>query len=168
MRSTALRIAAVTTSAALAAGCASTTLIKSVPPGAKVYVDGEPAGTTPYPMRDQKIVGSSTQVKLVLDGYEPFQAVIQRNEVFNPGACIGGVLVLFPFLWIMDYKPEHTYELTPLRGAVPPGQAPYPAQPAYPPQAAPYPPQAVPAPQPPPAAAPQQPPPSPPPASPQR
>jgi hypothetical protein len=40
---------------------------------------------------------------------------LSRNEEFNVGACIGGVLVLFPFLWIMNYKPEHTYELTPLQ-----------------------------------------------------
>jgi hypothetical protein len=41
---------------------------------------------------------------------------IQRNEQFSVGACIGGVLVLVPFLWIMGYKPDHTYELRPLAG----------------------------------------------------
>jgi hypothetical protein len=41
--------------------------------------------------------------------------VITRNEQFSVGACIGGVLVLVPFLWIMEYKPEHSYELTPAK-----------------------------------------------------
>ena len=30
------------------------------------------------------------------------------------GAIIGGVFLLFPFLWTMKYDPARTYELTPL------------------------------------------------------
>jgi len=37
--------------------------------------------------------------------------------------------VLVPFLWIMSYKPEHTYELTPI---VPPLAPPPPAAPPTP------------------------------------
>ncbi len=33
------------------------------------------------------------------------------NEEVNVGAINGTVLVLIPALWIMDYKPIHTYEL---------------------------------------------------------
>ncbi len=133
MRTPRIRAAAAATALVFATGCASTTIIKSHPPGAKVYLDGEVVGQTPYPMTDQKIVGSSTHVKLALDGYEPFDAVIQRNEQFDVGPCIGGVLVLFPFLWIMGYKPEHNYELVPARapgvrpGGPPPIAAPPPA-----------------------------------------
>jgi hypothetical protein len=115
MNRTPTRLAALTIALAFATGCVSTTLIRSEPSGAKLYLDGEPVGKTPYSMSDTKIVGSSTRVKLVLDGYEPFDANIQRNEVFDAGACLGGVLVLFPFLWIQGYKPEHHYELSPLR-----------------------------------------------------
>src|SRR5512138_224888 len=124
MRSTPLRIAATVTALAFASGCVSTTVIRSYPPGARVYLDGEPVGTTPYVMSDQKIVGSSTRVRLVMQGYEPHDALVQRNEQFDPGACIGGLLVLFPFLWIMGYKPEHNYELVPGSGPyLPPPQA---------------------------------------------
>ncbi len=143
MRNTPLRLAAAATALAFVSGCVSTTLVKSHPPGAKIYLDGEPSGTTPYPMTDQKIVGTATHVKLVLEGYEPYDAIIQRNEQFDAGACLGGVLVMFPFLWIMGYKPEHNYELTPLRTPVAP-----------PPQAAPMAPPAQPAPAPAPFAAP--------------
>jgi hypothetical protein len=129
MASMSIRVAAAATTLVFASGCASTTLIKSQPSGAKVYLDGESVGRTPHQMTDTKIVGSATRVKLVLEGYEPYEAIIQRNEVFDAGACVGGVLVLVPFLWIMSYKPEHTYELTPI---VPPLAPPPPAAPPTP------------------------------------
>jgi len=118
------RVAAASLALAFASGCVSTTLIKSQPSGAKIYLDGEAVGKTPYLMSDTKIVGSATRVKLVLEGHEHLDAVIQRNEVFDAGACLGGVLVLFPFLWIQGYKPEHNYELVPVRPPLaPPGPA---------------------------------------------
>ena len=91
------------------------TVIHSQPEGAKLYIDGEVHGKTPYSYSDTKIVGSSTHIRMVMDGYEDTNVVLQRNEEFSVGACIGGVLILFPFLWIMGYKAEHRYELTPLR-----------------------------------------------------
>ncbi|MCG8419916.1 MAG: PEGA domain-containing protein [Proteobacteria bacterium] len=93
--------------------CSSSTVIRSNVQGAKVYLNGEYVGTTPYTMTDTKIVGSTTTVRLEAPGYEPTHGVISRSEVFSIGACIGGVLVLFPFLWIMGYKPEHFFELRP-------------------------------------------------------
>jgi hypothetical protein len=117
MKSLSARALALATALVFASGCASTTMIRSQPPGAKVYLNGESVGRTPYPMTDTKIIGTTTYVRLVLDGHEPYETVIQRNEQFEAGPCLGGVLVMFPFLWIMGYKPEHNYELTPLRPA---------------------------------------------------
>ena len=134
MRTSFLRAAAAATALLFVSGCVSSTMIRSQPPGAKLYLNGEPVGRTPYMMTDAKIVGSTTYVKLDLEGHTPFETVIQRNEVFDPGACVGGVLVLFPFLWIMGYKPDHSYELTPLRGPAGYPQQPrgYPQQPPPP------------------------------------
>lgn len=101
--------------AVLATSCASTTLINSIPSGAKVYIDGEPAGTTPLAYSDQKIVGSSTEVKLKKEGYEDHNVIITRDEEVDVGALIAGILFYVPFLWVMKYKPSHTYELTPVR-----------------------------------------------------
>jgi hypothetical protein len=101
--------------AMLISGCASTTLIQSDPTGAKVYLDGEPMGKTPYTHTDTKITGSPTQVKLVKEGYEDFHTVIVRNEEVDVGAVVGGVFFLIPFLWVMKYKPVRTYELTPTK-----------------------------------------------------
>lgn len=98
----------------LFAGCGSTTLIRSIPDGAKIYVDGEPVGVTPYEHYDTKIVGSRTNIKLVLDGYEDLHARITRDEDIDVGALIGGCLLPpIPWLWIMKYKPQHTYEMVP-------------------------------------------------------
>lgn len=97
----------------LLASCSSKTLIQSNPSGAKVYLNGESVGTTPYTHEDTKIVGSTTTVKLEKEGYEPFNTTFSRNEQADVGAIIGGILVLVPFLWTMKYKPERTYELVP-------------------------------------------------------
>ena len=96
--------------------CASTTVIQSNPSGAKVYLNGEPVGTTPYTHQDTKIVGSMTTVKLEKEGYEPLNTSFSRNEEADIGAIIGGIFVWVPFLWTMKYKPTHTYELTPSAG----------------------------------------------------
>ncbi len=101
--------------AASLAGCTSTTVIKSVPEGATVYLNGERVGMTPYTLSDTKIVGSSNSIVLKKEGYQDFAAVFSRNEEADVGAIVGGVFVLVPFLWTMGYKPTHTYELTPLK-----------------------------------------------------
>jgi hypothetical protein len=88
-------------------------MIQSNPSGAKVYLNSEPVGTTPYSHTDTKIVGSTTTVKLEKEGYEPLNTFFSRNEEVDAGAIIGGIFVWIPFLWTMKYKPTHTYELTP-------------------------------------------------------
>ncbi len=98
----------------LFSSCASTTIIKSNPDGAKVYLNDEPVGVTPYSYKDTKIVGSTTTIKLKKEGYKTFTTTLTRNEKADAGAIIGGVFVLFPFLWTMKYKPTHYYELSPI------------------------------------------------------
>ena len=111
MHSIRLHVTCAMAAGSLLHGCASMTVIHTVPEGAKVYADGEFKGQTPYSYSDQKIVGSTTHLRLVKDGYQETNAALQRNEEFSVGACIGGALVLVPFLWSMNYKPEHRYEL---------------------------------------------------------
>lgn len=92
-------------------GCVSSTLIQSYPSGAKVYIDGEPAGVTPYWHTDTKITGSVTNIDLVKDGYEPLYTSFSRTEQVSTGAIIGGIFCWPIFLWTMEYKPTHSYEL---------------------------------------------------------
>ena len=56
--------------------CASTTIINSNPQGAKVYMNQSFVGTTPYTHTDTKIVGSTTAIKLTMEGYEDFNTVL--------------------------------------------------------------------------------------------
>ncbi len=108
-RSMALLLMAVV----MLSSCSSSTVISSVPPGAKVTVNGMYKGTTPYTMTDTKILGSSSSVRLELQGYQPREVVIVKNEQVNVGAVIGGLFFWLPFIWTMGYEPTHTYELTP-------------------------------------------------------
>jgi hypothetical protein len=96
---------------AIFSGCTSSTVIKSVPSGAKLYVDGALVGKTPYTYSDTKFIGSSTRLELKKNGCSPWTGLISRNEKFEIGPCIGGVFVYVPFLWIMGYHPMRTYEL---------------------------------------------------------
>ncbi|PXV69215.1 PEGA domain-containing protein [Dysgonomonas alginatilytica] len=100
----------------LLASCSSSTVINSSPAGARVFLNGEAVGTTPYKHTDTKIVGSYTSVKLEKEGYEPLNVGFSRSEQADVGAIIGGIFVLVPFLWTMKYKPERTYEMVPLSG----------------------------------------------------
>lgn len=92
--------------------CSSTTQIRSSDPDAKIYVDGEYKGKGAVTYTDTKTVGSTTFVRIEKAGCEPRNYNFSRNEEFDVGACIGGVFVLVPFLWIQKYKPEHSYEYT--------------------------------------------------------
>lgn len=100
-------------------GCVSTTLIRSVPSGAEVYMNQEFIGVTPCEYRDAKIIGSNTEVLLKRDGYEDLYATLTKNEEVHVGAAVATFFTLycpFPILWIMKYKPIHTYKMTPLSG----------------------------------------------------
>lgn len=95
----------------LLASCSSTTLIQSNPTQAKVYLNSELVGETPYRHTDSKIVGSSMVVKLEKEGFKPFVTTITKDEQVDVGAIIGGLFVVVPFLWTMKYQPVHNYEL---------------------------------------------------------
>lgn len=116
MKKLILKSAALILSASiLLSSCSSMTVFKTIPSGAKIYMNEEYMGTTPYTYSDTKIVGSSTHVRIEAEGYEDFHYVLQRNEEADPGAIVGGILLIFPFLWTMGYKPVHNFELVPLK-----------------------------------------------------
>jgi hypothetical protein len=97
----------------LFSGCVSTTTIQSNPSGAKVYLNEESFGTTPYVHKDRKVTFSKTRVRLEKEGYEPLNTFFSRDEEVEVGAIVAGFFVIVPWLWTMKYKPTHSYELTP-------------------------------------------------------
>ncbi|MFB6340484.1 PEGA domain-containing protein [Saccharicrinis sp. FJH62] len=98
----------------LFSGCVSSTVIRTIPEGAKLYMNDEIVGTTPYKHSDSKILMSETQIRIEKEGYEPFFTTLTKDEEIDPGAIVGGIFLTFPFIWALRYKPVHTYELIPL------------------------------------------------------
>lgn len=96
--------------ATLLASCSSTTMINTNDSKVKIYVDGEYKGRGTATHTDTKIVGSTTSVMLKKKGCAPRNYTFSRSEVFDAGACAGGVFLLVPFLWVMKYKAARTYE----------------------------------------------------------
>ncbi|MDA3911825.1 MAG: PEGA domain-containing protein [Bacteroidales bacterium] len=95
----------------LFAGCSSTTIIQTEPSGASVYLNEKHVGTSPYEMKDKKITATCTNLKLKMPGYKTIYHSICKDEQLNPGALIGGLFVVIPYLWILEYYPVHYYVL---------------------------------------------------------
>jgi hypothetical protein len=88
-------------------------MIESTPSRAKVFIDGAYAGITPYMYTDYKLVGSSTNVRIEREGFTPLSTYINKNEEADFGAIVGGLFFMVPYIWILKYKPVHSYTLQP-------------------------------------------------------
>lgn len=97
----------------LFSSCASSTVFRTSPGSAKVYVDGQYLGTTPVTYSDTKIVGSTTSVRIEKEGYRTINTTLNRSEQVDVGAVVGGLFFWIPFLWTMKYNAEHNYEMEP-------------------------------------------------------
>lgn len=91
-------------------GCASATVIKSNPPGAKLYLDGQYKGETPYTYSDRAAAGTMRSVTLKKEDYKDFTGHIKRETLSVP-ALIGGIFLLIPSIWILEYPSEYTFEM---------------------------------------------------------
>lgn len=96
------------------AGCVSTTVIHSSPNGAKVYLDGQAVGVTPYTHSDKKIIGTTHLFKLEKEGFAPEYGSFSRNARWNKTVVLVGCLTIVPFLWAKDYPADSTYDLRPI------------------------------------------------------
>jgi len=91
--------------------------ISTEPEGAKVYIDKEYKGDTPYVYKDQRPFWTELNVKLVKDNYEDFDIIIKKSDgELNYGAGCGGLFCIgiagLPFsLWLFNYPEEKKYEL---------------------------------------------------------
>ena len=94
--------------------CSSTTMLTTIPKNAKIYINDEYAGTTPYEYEDSKIIFTKNYVRIEKEGYKTFNTSFSRDEDVEIGAIVGGVFFIVPFLWALKYKPTHNYELIPL------------------------------------------------------
>ena len=93
--------------------CSSTTKLTSTPPEAKIYIDGEYKGTTPYKHSDASISGSQKSIEIKKEGYDDFQTILTKKGRAHGGAIVGGIFLLIPFMWVVQYNIHYDYELTP-------------------------------------------------------
>lgn len=91
-------------------GCASTTLIKSNPPGAKLSLDGMVVGETPHFYTDKAVAGTMKEVTLKKEGYKDFSGTIKREELSVP-ALIGGIFLIVSLAWILEYPTQYNFEM---------------------------------------------------------
>jgi hypothetical protein len=91
-------------------GCSSSTMIKSNPPSAKLYLDGQYKCETPCTHSDSAASGTSKTVLLKKEAYKDFTGTIRKEET-QVGPIIGGIFFLFPFIWMLGYPSEYTFEM---------------------------------------------------------
>jgi hypothetical protein len=76
------------------AGCAESTVVRSYPAGAKVYLNGELKGITPIVLTvpRSQFSDENSRVRLEHEGYDSAEATL-RTQVC-PGRVVGGVFTL--------------------------------------------------------------------------
>lgn len=90
--------------------CMSTTRIESIPSNAKLYINGEFVGNTPYTYSDKKISGTRQEVKLIKEGFEPYTDEFSRNQKLEPKALYFGIF-LVPLFWLKEYNEVQIFDL---------------------------------------------------------
>jgi len=91
-------------------GCASTTLIKSNPPEAKIQVEGQSVGETPYFYTDKAVAGTTKSVILKKEGYKEVNGYIKREKLSVP-ILIGGIFLIVPLVWVLEYPSQYNFEM---------------------------------------------------------
>jgi hypothetical protein len=78
---------------ALLSACSESTMIRSYPPNAKLYVNGTLMGLTPivYTAKHSRI-SDVYQVRLEREGYQPLEDVLHTR--ICPGRIVGGIFTL--------------------------------------------------------------------------
>lgn len=90
-------------------GCASSTTLKSLPAGAKVYsTKGALLGVTPYSHWDRNLSNAEQKLVLVADGYKSRVISIKKDCLYIHRLFTPPVLAL---PWLLGYDVEYTFEL---------------------------------------------------------
>lgn len=96
--------------AVFVSGCATSTVIKTVPENAEVYIDGQLKGNSPVTHSDSEPAWSKKTVLLKKPGYKDKTVELKKEKV-QVGPIIGGVLLLFPFIWMFGYEDSVSFDL---------------------------------------------------------
>lgn len=91
-------------------GCASQTTITSTPPNAKLMIDGQPVGKTPYQYVESTTwLWSKHQVQANKRGYQPGYRMISAS--ISPVHLIAGILCCLPLIAVGQYDPQYNIVL---------------------------------------------------------
>lgn len=95
----------------LLSGCSTLVNIRTIPSGAKVLINGQPAGSAPIRQKMSNFDFKDYNVQISKDGY---QTVYQSlNKEVKPGALIVGLLLWWPdLLWAYGPSANQVFELT--------------------------------------------------------
>lgn len=87
--------------------CTSTTVIRSYPIGAKIYMDNKLVGKTPYEHTDRKWFLGKQRIRIEKKDYETISDTLYRSQEWDIGAILG----ILSLPWCRKYKSEQFYEL---------------------------------------------------------
>ena len=75
-------------------GCAESTLVRSYPSGAQLYINNHYEGVTPIELTvpRSEFSAANIQMRLERDGYEPFAGTLKKSTC--PGRIVGGIFTL--------------------------------------------------------------------------
>jgi PEGA domain/Short C-terminal domain len=102
----------------LLAGCGGSVLIRTAPPGAKAYVDGNFIGRTPVEFSVPRREIRPHALRLEKEGFEPIEDTIRTRVA--PGRIVGAIFslgIVYLFRSPMDLVTPEMYALSPALSA---------------------------------------------------
>lgn len=96
--------------------CSSSTVIRSNPTGADVYLDGVYYGKTPVEYSDKKVSLSTLSVRLKKEGYREEYLSVPKDGTVKLGPTLCGcatlpILLPVAWLWSLGYEKMYIFEL---------------------------------------------------------
>ena len=89
-------------------GCASQTVIKTTPAGAKVKKGSEFVGFTPCEIWDREVSNYTATYVLSKDGYKDKEVTIIKDVLYIHRLIVPPIIAL---PWVLGYNPSYYYEL---------------------------------------------------------
>ena len=102
---------AILLAVAILSGSASTTIIKSEPATAEIWVDSLKMGQTPYTHTDTDLSFSTKTIQLKKAGYSDLTRVIKRDQMNTQNAVLSFLCFWPGLLWSWEYPPSYTFSM---------------------------------------------------------
>jgi len=98
--------------AILFSGCSTFVTFNTQPQGAKIYINENPVGKTPFTYSLSDFVFDNYNIKITKEGYKEIICPLEKE--LKPGPFILGLFLAWPFLlWCYGPKTNYYFELTP-------------------------------------------------------